>query len=962
VTESLSETTCVLKIDEFIRAVGVNKTVPHALFLGAGASITSGVPSAGMCIWEWKRDIFLTNNPGLEDQFSELSLPSVKERIQRWLDSKGGYPPNGTDAEYSFYIEKCFPISDSRRHFFQEKVRSAQPHSGHQLLCFLAQAEIIRSIWTTNFDGLSARAAANFAITPVEVGIDCQERLPRQPRKGELLCVSLHGDYRYDKLKNTKNELRQQELQLHQALINEAKDASLIVIGYSGRDQSVMEALQAAYREKGSAPLFWCGYGHDIPPVVASLIETARSNGRAAFFVPTDGFDDVLSRLARHCLTADQRQKATAVLAKASEARKSQRLPFMIDDAPIGAVIKSNAFEVECPSEVFAFDLKQWPEEKVWAWIRQTTEAHKCLAVPFRSKVLAFGSLDDIKTAFGHNIAGTIERVPIGDDDTKYDDGAVVCLLRRALVNAIAAKTGLETNGDDGLWEKEISQTRVRDGRRISIRRMVLVYLRKIAGRMHIILKPTFLLRDAEGGELPRELVQPLKLDLLGWQHNREFNQEMQHWREVLFEETPQTTFEYPRGTLSPFRFKARRAPVFASIGDKSRKQPIKVDDKFRPVLQQSGLILPEPKLLFASADGDRRVTDEHPLRGLVNNRPFDFALTQKGLAPRITLGVVCPKIESRFLETYLHKSHTTIQPEKTDKDYLLPFPGFTQVFRVPLGIPQPGNSGWETCPEIAPNLDAKAGSLECARLLTKAIDALSATHKPDVVLLFIPERWQEYRGFETDDETFDLHDFVKAYCVQKGIATQFLEQHTLAQDQQCRVWWWLSLALYAKAMRTPWALDSLSSETAFVGLGFAINRHAKKGQHIVLGCSHLYNAQGQGLQYRLSRIENPTIINANPFMSRDDACRVGETVRQLFFDAQRILPRRVVIHKLTPFRRDEREGLLEGLGGVDAVDMLEINVDDALRYVSSDALPTGRFGEDSFPVRRGDSCETRRL
>ena len=52
------------------------------MFLGAGASITSGVPSAGLCVWEWKRDIFLTNNPGLEDQFTELSLPSVKSTFR----------------------------------------------------------------------------------------------------------------------------------------------------------------------------------------------------------------------------------------------------------------------------------------------------------------------------------------------------------------------------------------------------------------------------------------------------------------------------------------------------------------------------------------------------------------------------------------------------------------------------------------------------------------------------------------------------------------------------------------------------------------------------------------------------------------------------------------------------------------------------------------------------------------
>jgi len=175
----------ILPVDAFIRSVGVNRSTPHALFLGAGASITSGVPSASMCIWEWKRDIFLTNNPGMEDQFSELSLPSVKERIQSWLDRKGGYPASGSDEEYSFYIRSGFPMSDNRGAYFQEKVRSAKPHVGYHLLCFLAEAEIIRSVWTTNFDGLAARAAAHCAITPIEVGIDCQERLPRQPKKVE---------------------------------------------------------------------------------------------------------------------------------------------------------------------------------------------------------------------------------------------------------------------------------------------------------------------------------------------------------------------------------------------------------------------------------------------------------------------------------------------------------------------------------------------------------------------------------------------------------------------------------------------------------------------------------------------------------------------------------------------------------------------------------------------------------
>jgi hypothetical protein len=76
-------------LDAFIRSVGINSTTQHGLLLGAGASISSGVPSAASCIWEWKRAIFLTRNPGLETQFAELSLPAVRAKIQRWLDDRG---------------------------------------------------------------------------------------------------------------------------------------------------------------------------------------------------------------------------------------------------------------------------------------------------------------------------------------------------------------------------------------------------------------------------------------------------------------------------------------------------------------------------------------------------------------------------------------------------------------------------------------------------------------------------------------------------------------------------------------------------------------------------------------------------------------------------------------------------------------------------------------------------------
>jgi len=240
-----------LSLDAFVRSIGVRRAAPLAIFLGAGTSTSSGVPSAQMCVWEWKRQIFLTNNPGLEEQFAELSLDGVRRRIQRWLDRQGGYPTENATEEYGFYIHKCFPIADDRRRYFAELVREARPHIGYRLLCHLAEADLIRSVWSPNFDHMTARAAANFKLHPVEAGIDTQHRAARSPAKGELLCVSMHGDYRYDKLKNTPAELQEQEAALQAALVNEVRDTSLVVAGYSGRDESLMNTLKRAMRETG---------------------------------------------------------------------------------------------------------------------------------------------------------------------------------------------------------------------------------------------------------------------------------------------------------------------------------------------------------------------------------------------------------------------------------------------------------------------------------------------------------------------------------------------------------------------------------------------------------------------------------------------------------------------------------------------------------------------------------------
>ena len=944
-----------LPVDAFVRAFGVNKGVAHAVFLGAGASISSGVPSAARCIWEWKRDIFITNHPGLEEQFAEISLPSVRERIQRWLDAQRQYPQDGGAEEYGHYIERCYPVSEDRRLYFQQKIREAEPHVGYKALCALAEAGYIQAVWSTNFDGLSARTAASFRLTPIEVGIDCKTRLPRPIAKSELLCVSLHGDYRYDSLKNTQAELQEQDAELRRALVEYGASHPLVVCGYSGRDESIMRALQESLAGKGTGSIFWCGFGEDIPPNVADLLSAARENGRRAHYVATQGFDDLLVRLALHSLEGETLQRTKVMLAEAVEEREAACAAFAVPEAPIGSVLRSNAFEVQCPSEVLEFDMTEWPAEKVWSWFREFTEGSDVLAVPYRKKVVALGTLDDVRTKFAGRLKGTIERTPVGEGDLRYEDGALVSLFRSALAQGIARLRGTRTDGRSLIWDEHPSEERTFEHKRYPVHAAALLSLRSIARRQYLIVKPTIVISD-NSPEVPREVVEGVKRAVFGWQHNAKFHAATERWRKRIFGESKDETLqvEWPPECGSTFRFEVRRNPVFARIAAPEHRPALRLEPKVERHLQQRGLELREPKLVFGDRQGRGLVRDTHPIRGILRNRPYDFSLTQRGLMTGVRLGVVCPALESRALSTFLSGVHSQHRPSTTEQDYLLDYPGFANAFGVPIEVPAPGGPGWEVYAEPEAAAGSLEGGLGLRRAVIRAIEALRAGHAPNVILVLTPERFDGWRNVETETESFDLHDSVKAYCAPRGVATQFLREDTFQDTQDCRVYWWLALALYAKSMRTPWLLDGLDGETAFVGLGFSVDRHAQPGRHVVLGCSHIYSSRGEGLQYRLAKIENAVFRGRNPFMSLEDARQVGEMVRQLFYESRLKLPSRVVIHKQTPFWRDEKIGLLQGLGGVSEVEMLEVNIDSSLRYVSSRANGQGGLAPDAFPVERG--------
>ena len=562
-------------------------------------------------------------------------------------------------------------------------------------------------------------------------------------------------------------------------------------------------------------------------------------------------------------------------------------------------------------------------------------------AVAIEDGALVFAESADVQTAFGDALLTNPVAAAISEEDIA-NDGRIRSLIRRSLVQSIAKRIGAKTDGSRRLWEAKPYRDHTFDNKASPLHRALSIRLESIEGKPHAALMPEVMVTTPDGVLADRDTSKIIRSAVYGFQHNDIFDADLKNWTNRVAD----INIMAPGGGV----FRIHHAPIYAGLFQKGRSP---LPQAVQRHARQRGLVVADANLLFSSANGKVEVKNPNPLKGLVENRPWDFQLTTSGLSPMVDMAAICPPPDAGKLKRFLTQFQERSQPAKSERDYLQDFPGFSAAFGLPLTYPQQGGSSWIDLDDAVSG-DGLFAAKELAQRICRALDVIRSVRPGAVVAIFVPFRWADHEKIATEAEHFDLHHFVKAYATRHGQSTQFIRQKTTITPQSCRVQWWLSLALYAKALRTPWRLDCLDDETAFVGIGYSLDPDAARGTHVLLGCSHIYNARGEGLQFRLGRIENPIIRGRNPFMSVDDARRTGETIRQLFFDAKMCLPRRVVVHKRTPFTTDEQSGLLQGLEGVENVELIEVTIEESLRYLASRMTPNGKPEIDKFPIPRG--------
>ncbi|EGE0248943.1 TPA: SIR2 family protein [Escherichia coli] len=261
-------------------------TPDYSLFLGAGASVTSGIKTGQELVEEWRAEIYTRlSNKKYSD--SEEAKTWLATNYPEWYDQNN---------EYSSLFEKKFDLPSQRRRFVELQVDKKLPSIGYAYLVELFESKFFDTVFTTNFDDLINEAFYQFSsdrplLCAHDSSIKGVSITSSRPK-----IIKLHGDYLFDSIKSSLKETESLEGNTREKLTEFTKEYGLIFVGYAGNDSSIMDVIkyllkQDDYLRNG---IYWCIRKNDnISPELFKLLSQEK-----VYWVEIDGFDELMAELA----------------------------------------------------------------------------------------------------------------------------------------------------------------------------------------------------------------------------------------------------------------------------------------------------------------------------------------------------------------------------------------------------------------------------------------------------------------------------------------------------------------------------------------------------------------------------------------------------------------------------------------------------------------------------------------
>ncbi|MEM7424912.1 MAG: SIR2 family protein [Pseudomonadota bacterium] len=256
----------------------------YTWFLGAGCSITSGIPAAGSLTKKWLNELFEMQTGGDRD-------------FDDWLASNfAGYDQANPAQHYATAFRERHPHSRDRQREIELVCSLGEPGYGYatfaQLLCAKQIGERCNTVLTTNFDDLVADALYLHGSRRNRPQVITHEALSRYVRiqSPRPTIVKLHGDAHFEP-KNLGSETSQIDRLTKEHLYPFLRDACPIFVGYGGGDESIADFFESAPEPGLGTGAYWIGLNRPSDRFVDWLQQ------RDAFWVNHLDFDRLMHLL-----------------------------------------------------------------------------------------------------------------------------------------------------------------------------------------------------------------------------------------------------------------------------------------------------------------------------------------------------------------------------------------------------------------------------------------------------------------------------------------------------------------------------------------------------------------------------------------------------------------------------------------------------------------------------------------
>jgi len=321
-------------------------------------------------------------------------------------------------------------------------VRDKKPSIGFMCLSAMIEQQKINTVWTTNFDDLIEKAITGLNYKSCQIVSPDNASTVQQFKTDIPTVVKLHGDFRYDPLQNTDEELQKLEESLHQYFLDASAIRGLLVVGYSGSDESVIQTLEKALENLNAFPkgLIWC-IPKDITPSerLSKLIEKANTQNQRSGFMVIDSFDYFLHELYTVCELKNEQIDSIA------KERFEQRRFFRLTQNQSNTIpILLNAIKAtHFPKTVFSTKTKINGEGK-WKKLREVLKDSNIVAAFSRGETLSlFGNENEIKEVFKEYLTDDLKPIDIPEHLFHQPDSYYIGMLYEFVEKSLVTDYGL---------------------------------------------------------------------------------------------------------------------------------------------------------------------------------------------------------------------------------------------------------------------------------------------------------------------------------------------------------------------------------------------------------------------------------------------------------------------------------------------------------------------------------------